>query len=166
MEKATVEMYLKEKLAEYLRNIEVFETKNLADREEFTSLQQKTQMFKKDNPKGTYEDVKEELIRIQEVHYWSFLLEQNMKHELIKAKELITLSDILGVDLGFEGDKEEAVKAIRSQESDMFFVDGKGDVSLLDNEFKPQLEGAINARKADTTNLRTMFENIPLPQSV
>ena len=166
MAKTTVEIYLKEKVREYLKNIEVFEGKHIADRKEFNELQQKTQMFKKDNPEGTYEDVKEELIRIQEVHYWSFLLEQNMKHELIKAKELLTLADIMGIDLELEGDDAEAAKAIRSQDSDMFHIDSKGDVVLLDNEYRPQLEGAINQRKADTNNLKTMYANIPVPETM
>jgi len=166
MAKTTVEIYLKEKVGEYLKNIEIFEKKHIADREEFVNLQKKTQSFKMNNPEGTYEDVKEDLIRIQEVHYWSYLLEQNMKHELIKAKELLTFSDLIGINLELEGDNAEAAKIIRSQESDMFHVNSKGEVALLDNEFKPQLEGAINNRKADNTNLKTMYENIPVPQSM
>lgn len=166
MAKTTVELYLKEKVSEYLNNIEAFEKKHLADKEEFDSLQKKTQTFKSTNPDGTYEGVKAELIRIQEVHYWSFLLEQNMKHELIKAKELLTIADISGVDLELNEEHTKAAQMIRSQESEMFFVDGSGGVALLDNEFKPQLEGALNARKTDTNNLKAMFDNIPVAESM
>ena len=138
MEKEKVEIYLKEKVGEYLRTIEVFEKKHMSDREEFVNLQKKTQMFKKDNPDGTFKDVKDDLIKIQELHYWSFLLEQNMKHELVKVKELLTLSDILGVKLDLVGDHVKAAEAIKGQESDMFYVDKSGGVSLLDTEFRWQ----------------------------
>tara|TARA_R110000772_G_scaffold59348_8_gene134400 strand:+ start:383 stop:883 length:501 start_codon:yes stop_codon:yes gene_type:complete len=166
MSKEKVEIYLQEKIQEYLKTLEVFEKKNLADREQFVSIQQKTQMFKKDNPEGTFKDVKENLIKIQELHYWSFLLEQNMKHELVKVKELIVLSDILGIKLELVNDHQEAVEAIRKQESDMFYVDKSGGVSLLDTEFKPQIEAAINDKKADEENLKTMYSHIPVPESM
>jgi hypothetical protein len=166
MEKEKVDIYLKEKVGEYLRTIEVFEKKHISDREEFINLQRKTQMFKKDNPEGTYKDVKDDLVKIQELHYWSFLLEQNMKHELVKVKELITLSDLLGIELDLVGDDAKAAKAIKSQSSDMFYVDKAGEVSLLDTEFRPQIEQAINSKKTDIDTLKSMFDNIPTAESM
>lgn len=166
MAKATVELYLKEKVKEYLKTIEAFEKKHLADREEFITLQQKIQMFKANNPDSSYEAVKEELIRLQEVHYWSFLLEQNMKHELVKTKELITLSDILGIDFELEGDDNIALQNIRTQDSDMFQLDKDGEVILVDNSFKPQLEGALNSAKTNVENLKVMYSNVPLPKTM
>ncbi len=166
MAKEDIEIYLKEKVGEYLKNIEVFEKKHHSDREVFVNLQKKTQMFKSENPKGTFKDVKDDLVKIQEVHYWSFLLEQNMKHELIKVKELVTLSEVLGISLEFEGDNKKAIDAIKLQESDMFYVDKAGGVSLMDTEFKPQIEEAINSRKSDPENLKVMYSNIPAAESM
>ena len=48
----------------------------------------------------------------------------------------------------------------------MFYVDKSGGVSLLDTEFKPQIEAAINDKKADEENLKTMYSHIPVPESM
>jgi hypothetical protein len=166
MGKTTVENYVKDRIFNGLSNLEAFESKNLKDKEEFMALQQSTQLFKKDNPDESYKAIQSDLVRIQELHYWSFLLEQNMKNDLIKIRELILIADLTGIDLELDEDKAKAVEVIRSQDSELFQVNSSGMVSLVDSEFRPDLEKGINDRKSDPKNLETMYASIPVPTSM
>lgn len=158
----TIEIYLKEKSKEYLKNIEVFEKKLIEDREKFSKLQEETQAFKKANPTETYKSVEKNLISIRETHYWAFLLEQSLKHELIKLREILIMADLNNIELGLEGDQLAASEEIRKQESRVFVLNSKGEVELIDNEFSKQLEGAVGIKKEDEERLKAMYASIPV----
>ena len=162
MSKETVEIYLREKSREYLKNIEAFEKKLINDKEIFSKLQEETQAFKKANPNETYEAVKKNLIGIKETHYWAFLLEQSLRHELIKLREILVMADINNIDLELEGDQLSASEEIRKQESRVFVLNKNNEVELIDNEFSKQLEGAVGVRKDDEEHLKRMYDSIPV----
>lgn len=155
-----METYIAERLKEVLNRTEVFEQKVIADQEEFMKLQTEIAMFKKENPDGTYKDVVDKLRRMQELHYYAFLLEQNLKNELIRAEELGILADIMNFDLGLTESQQDAMKLIRSGESSIFAVNSKGEVGLLDGPARESIEAGINMQKGNPEVLSRTFLQI------
>lgn len=159
MSNKEVEIYFKEKIREHLNRIKKFEEKLIKD-SELVEENRAAILSNKANKDGKYEDVREELIAIQKLHYYSFFLEQSYKYELVRVEELITAATILKIDLGLEGEDELAVKNITSGQSRVFNVDNKGDVVILDGPMKDEIEKGIEPRLSDENVLKDMYNNV------
>jgi hypothetical protein len=160
MKNESVETYLKSRVNDLLNRVEKFEKRIFTDREEFMKTREVVKSHKKSNPSGSYEDVKSDLIRLMDLHYYSFLMEQNLQHILNTLIELNTMSNIFDIDLGLDENKKEAMKNISNQKSDIFIVNDSGDVVFSDEDFKKVITEALETRKASNDSLKEMYENL------
>lgn len=157
-----VETYIKEKVKETLGVIESFEKKVIDDRTNVEEMRKRILKNKDEN--GSWKDVKDDLIGIQKVHYYSFLLEQDLKNQHIRAEELLTQANVFGIDLGLEGRDAEAAKNILKGQNSMFGMsrDNKGNpiINLLDSPLKAQIEFGIESRLKDEKGLQEIYQNM------
>lgn len=156
-----VDTYLKDRINELLKRANLFEKRVLSDREKFLESQKIVQDFKRDNPSDPYDKVKDDLITMQESHYNSFLLEQNLQHTLNTIVELNTMASVLEIDLQLSEDYDKALKFISNSPNNLFTISDSDEVVLADNELRPVVEKALAERQKDPNNLRDMFSQIP-----
>jgi hypothetical protein len=162
MKNESVEVYLKGRVSELLNRVEKFEKRIISDREEFAKTRKGLQDHKKNNPNGSYEDVKDNLRKLMDLHYYSFLMEQNLQHNVNTILELSTMAKFFDIDLGLEGDRAEAMKNISNAKPDIFTINDSGEVVLADDEFKNMISQALESKKVDNNNLKDMYETLPL----
>jgi hypothetical protein len=157
-----VETYIKDKVNEVLGTIKNFEEKVLKDRNDVEGMRDRILDSRKNN--GVYTDVKDELIGIQKTHYYSFLLEQDLKNHHIKATELLTQANVFGIDLELEEEDNKAAENILKGNISMFGIssDNKGNkmVNLLDSPLKAQIELGIESRIKDEKELEKIYNDI------
>jgi phosphoglycolate phosphatase-like HAD superfamily hydrolase len=162
MKNESVEVYLKGRVSELLNRVEKFEKRIISDREEFAKTRKGLQDHKKNNPNGSYEDVKDNLRKLMDLHYYSFLMEQNLQHNVNTILELSTMANFFDINLGLEGDRAEAMKNISNAKPDIFTINDLGEVVLADDEFKNMISQALESKKVDNNNLKDMYETLPL----
>lgn len=160
MKSEAVETYLKGRVSDLLKRIQSFEGKIISDREEFMTIRQKVQAYKKQNPGSTYEDVKEDLLKLMDLHYYSFLMEQNLQHILNIALELNTMCNIIDLDLKLEGENAEAMKNIAKAKPDIFTLNDKNEIVFADDEYKTMITSALDTKKQDLENLKDMYNSL------
>lgn len=164
MAKKTTEIYLNEKIKELLEKANYFEKRVVKDREDFFMNQIKVQEFKKDNPEGTFKDVAESLKTMQETHYNSFLLEQNLQHILNTVMELNNMAQILDVEIDLSDKEREALDKLSQASTSIFTLDENKEVVLADTEMKEYIEKAAKERLGDDKGLEQMYVSIPAKQ--
>ena len=165
MDTKSVENYFKEKVRELLHRIKTFEDSIISDRDAIEGHRKAVLAYKQVNKNnGKYSDVKPELVGLIKKHYYSFLLSDSLKHELERTCELATAADVLGIDLGLEGEDAQALANIKSNHMRMFGVmkddEGNTVVGLLDSPMKPQIEHSVNVKVNDDKTLKDAFDNM------
>jgi hypothetical protein len=160
MGKKDAGIYLNEKIKELLGRADAFQSKVNNDKERYFSLQQQIATHKHNNPKGTYEDVRGELVEMQETHYYAFLLEQNLRDTLVKIEELTTMADILGVKLDLDDSQERGIKDIRGGTGSIIFnVTKDGNVTFMDTPENNHIKAVLDSKKESPQTLENMYKN-------
>jgi hypothetical protein len=160
MKVEAVETYLKGRVLDLLKRIQSFEGKIISDREEFMTIRKKVQAYKKENPGSTYEDVKDDLLKLMDLHYFSFLMEQNLQHILNVALELNTMCNVIDLDLNLEGENAEAMRNISKAKPDIFTLNDKNEIVFADDEYKTMITSALDTKKQDLENLKDMYNSL------
>lgn len=162
MKAKQVENYLKSSINDVLYRIKTFEKRVLDDRDYVEEARER--ILKHKSAKGDWKEVKEDLIGIQKTHYYSFLLEQDLRNEHIRARELLTQANLFSIDLGLEGEDVKAVENILNTSVGIFDLgkdeDGNETVGLLDSPLRAQIEFGIESKLKDEKGLQEIFKNL------
>lgn len=160
MENNQLENYLKGRVSDLLDRVRTFEKKILEDREAFAATRKKLQDYKRDNPSSSYEEVKSDLASIQDLHYNSFLLENNLNLVVSNLVELSTLVSFFNVELGLDEEKKAALDTISSINPNVFTVNDKGEIVITDDELSQTVKATLESKMNDPENLSEIYKSL------
>lgn len=160
MENNQLENYLKGRVSDLLDRVKTFEKKILEDRENFAATRKKLQDYKRANPSSSYEEVKGDLASIQDLHYNSFLLENNLNLVVSNLVELSTLVSFFNVELDLDEEKKAALDTISSMNPNVFTVNDKGEIVITDDELSQTVKATLESKMNDPENLSEIYKSL------
>lgn len=155
------ENYLKSQVKERLTRANIFENRVNSDRERAVTLQRELQEYKKANPDKGYEEVRDKLIETQKIHYYSALIEMQLKQEVGLIKEFTTMADMLKVDLDLDDEQKEIIRFIQTMNNNFFVTNEKGEIIIQDEENKKMLEQGMSKNLSNEERLKEIWAMLP-----
>lgn len=153
--------YILTRIKEKLNEVNVMERRVISDKKDGQELQVLIQNAKRENPEASYKELRVELTRLQELHYFSFLIEEQQKLNISILKELATMADILKIDVDVEGEDKQALDFVKGMDNTMFIVDSQGDIIIPNSDNKKLLEESIKKQATSEQKLKEVYEIIP-----
>lgn len=157
-----VQNYLEGQVKERLKRANIFENRVNEDRQASITLQRELQEYKKANPGKGFGEMKDKLIETQKLHYYSALIEMQLKQEVGLIKEHTTMADMLKLDLNLDDEQKEIVRFIQTMNSNFFVTDEKGEIIIPDATNKKLLEEGLQKSLTDEKRLKEIWEMIPV----
>lgn len=157
-----VKIYLKSQINERIARANIFEDKIVKDRKEATTLQKEVRDYKRNNLGKPIQEIKDKLIKTQELYYYSELIERQLVQEVELVKSFSTMANILKIDLELTDAEKEIVNHIMKMDNNWFLTNSEGEVFIPNEESKRLIEEGLSARTTSDKSLNELYGMIPV----
>lgn len=157
-----VKGYLEGRVNDLLRKALAFDQKLFSDKEAMVTLQQKLIELKSGDPEKGFKKAKEHLKEFQTTGFYSLLLEQNMGIIYSAIKEIHSMDKALELELSIDEAYQERYDEVGKSPSELFVLDTKGDVELVENEIGSKIKQDLEGRALADEVLKTIYGTIPV----
>jgi len=159
MTESDAKNFIKGKVEEQLNNVKVFYDKVQNDQREGQILSAKIVKAREANEEEGFEESKENLIRMQELHYNTFLLDTSLRQSQCLLYEYNTMAKLFGVELKFEGETQNFFDQAVKDNPYMFTVD-KGKVVMIKTTETDAAMRALEDKMRSEENLKAIYKNM------
>lgn len=157
--KSSIEGYIKEKVKEYLITSSAFFKQIQSNQAALKKNQEDIIKLKADKGKGGFKEAKGKIIKLQEVHYNTFLLDQSAKHLQGTIYELNVLATLFNIELDIpEGAKDYYDTVVAT--SPHIFTLQDGQPAMVDSEVTTTIMDALQNKIQSEEALKQIYASM------
>lgn len=153
-----IELYIQTKIVEYLNKSSEFYKKIRSSQETIEKVDASIWQVKKERGDEGFEQAKQQLITLQEVHYNMFLLDQSVKQIQFGIHELGVIAKLFNIEIPMREDTKEFYAMISRTNPHIFDIE-KGEVVMIQNEMTSVLMKAVSKKLHTDESLLKMYSN-------
>jgi hypothetical protein len=154
----SIEAYIQSKIMEYLNKSSEFYKKIQSSQAIIENVDASIRNLKREKGDEGFEQAKQQLITLQEVHYNMFLLDQSVKQIQFGIHELSLIAQIFDIDIPLEDDRKEFYNVVSKTNPHIFEIE-KGEVVMVKNEMTSVLTNAMNKKLHTDESLMKIYAN-------
>lgn len=160
-QKADIEIYLKEKIVEYLKTSSSLYQQVVSNQDAIKKIEEDLRKIKKIKGEEGFGEAQIMIITMQELHYNMFLLDQSVKQLQVIIYEFSVISKLFGIEIDIEEDASIYYDTV-SKTSPHIFVVEKGQVEMIKNDMTDKVMEAIGKKMHSQESLKRFYEMIPV----
>lgn len=154
-----IEKYIKEKLKEYIATSSVFTQRIQSDIGAQALFIEEIKRIKADKGEKGFPEAKGKIIKLAEVHYNMFLLDQSLKQLQGIIHEYGTLCKLFDVEVDVPEDAKAYYDTILSVNPHIFVVE-QGQPVFVNNDLNTQLMDALRSKSNSEEALKLTYQTI------
>lgn len=159
MKTNNIEGYIQEKIKEYVNTASAYSQRVQSDIGAFDLIKADIQKLKADKGEKGFPEAKGKIVKLQEVHYNMFLLDQSMKQLQGILYELGTICRLFGLEVELAGEAKAYFETMSSVSPHIFVIE-QGQPVLVTNDVTTPLIQALQAKMESEEALQAVYKSL------